>query len=325
MPMITTAEEKQITTWNRGLSGKREIHLLFTDDQRTAQLEDFCKHLVGLAPKVQMVRKEEEHVEIPAIGIGPGLRYHAVPLGTELGPFLEALYDSDKPGSRLSASLIKGLQDITVPAALSLFVAPQCPHCPVTARQILPLASASDVIRLRVIDGVLFPEIAQTHHIRSVPTVVLDEQFRWTGTLQLKELVDVMTNRDPADLSPSSLEGMLREGDASQVASMMLEREMIFPSFIDLLAHEKMFVRLGAMVVMEEIVERNSALAAQVVDPLLKRFDEAGDRAQGDILYVLGETGNGSLMPALEKITQGSCHGEVKEAAQEALEKIAAR
>ncbi|MDY6837432.1 MAG: thioredoxin family protein [Thermodesulfobacteriota bacterium] len=322
--MITPEEEKQITTWNSGLAGAREIHLLFTEDKRTSQLEDFCKDLVLLAPKVQMVQKEEEHMETPAIGIGPGLRYHAVPLGTELGPFLEAVSDSDKSGSRLSPTLLRGLEQITVPAALSLFVAPQCPHCPVTARQLLPLASASEAIRLRVIDGVLFPEIAQSHHIRSVPTVVLDEQFRWTGTVELKELVEVMTNRDPADLSASSLEGMLKEGDASQVASMMLEREMIFPAFIDLLAHEKMFVRLGAMVVMEEIVERNRALAAQVVDPLLERFDEAGDRAQGDILYVLGESGNASLMPALEMILQGSFHVEVKEAAQEALEKIKA-
>ncbi|MDY6988435.1 MAG: thioredoxin family protein [Thermodesulfobacteriota bacterium] len=322
--MITPAEEKQIQTWNSGLTGAREIHLLFTDDKRAAQIEDFCKDLVRLAPKVQMVRKEEEHVETPSIGIGSGLRYQAVPLGTELGPFLGAVSDSDKSYAQLSPSLIRGLQEITVPAALSLFVAPQCPHCPVTARQILPLAGASEAIRIRVIDGVLFPEIAQSHHIRSVPTVVLDEQFRWTGTVELKELVDVMTNRDPADLSASSLEGMLKEGDASQVAAMMLEREMIFPSFMDLLVHEKMFVRLGAMVVMEEIVERNRALAAQVVDPLLKRLDEAGDRAQGDILYVLGESGNASLMPALERILKGSFHGEVKEAAQEAMEKIKA-
>jgi len=322
--MITPAEEKQIRKWNSELTGAREIRLLFTDDKRTAQIEDFCKHLVRLAPKVQMARKEEELVETPSIGIGPGLRYQAVPLGTELGPFLDAVSDSDKSYGQLSPSLIRGLQEITVPAALSLFVAPQCPHCPVTARQILPLARASDTIRLRVIDGVLFPEIAQSHHIRSVPTVVLDEQFRWTGTVELKELVDVMTNRDPADLSASSLEGMLKEGDASQVADMMLEREMIFPSFVDLLAHEKMFVRLGAMVVMEEIVERNRALAAQVVDPLLRRLDEAGDRAQGDILYVLGESGDRSLVPALEKILKGSFHGEVKEAAQEALEKIKA-
>jgi len=323
--MLTPEEEKRIRKWNSELSGDREIPLLFTNDKRTAQIEDFCKHLVRLAPKVRMVQKEEEHMETPAIGIGLGLRYQAVPLGTELGPFLDAVSDSEEPNSHLSPSLIKGLQKITVPAALSLFVSPQCPHCPVTARQILPLAGASDAIRLRVVDGVLFPEIAQSHHIRSVPTVVLDEQFRWTGTLQLKELVDVMTDRDPAGFSASSLEGMLKEGDASQVADMMLERGMIFPAFIDLLAHEKMFIRLGAMVIMEEITERNRHLAAQVVDPLLERFHQAGDRVQGDIIYVLGEAGTAALTPALQRIVKGSFHGEVKEAAQEALGKIEGR
>jgi thiol-disulfide isomerase/thioredoxin len=322
--MMTPKEERRIKKWNGELSSEIEILVLATDDGRSSQIADFCDHLARLAPKIHLVLEEDEHNGTPAIGIGSGLRYHAVPLGTELDPFLEALSDSDKNTSRLPPDLLNDLKKITLPAALSLYVSPQCPHCPVTARQIIPLAGASEFVRLSVIDCMLFPEMAQSQKIRSVPTVLLDDQLRWTGPLRLEELVEVMINRDPARLSASSLEAMLKEGDASQVAKMMLETDMIFPSFIDLLVHEKMFIRLGAMVVMEEIGERNRRLAAQVVDPLWERFHQAGDRVQGDIIHVLGESGNNELVPRLRTILTGSFHSEVKEAAQEALEKLTA-
>jgi thiol-disulfide isomerase/thioredoxin len=322
---MTPEEEGRIRKWGDGLSRDIEIGLFTTEDKRTRQLGDFCENLAHLAPEIRIVQEEDEHSEIPAIGIGSGLRYHGVPLGTELEPFLEALSHLEKGSSDLSPSLLNDLKEISLPTDLSLYVTPQCPHCPVTARQLIPLAGASKFVRLSVIDCVFFPEIAQSYKIRSVPTVLLDGEFRWTGSLNLEELVEVMRNRDPAKLSATSLEGMLKEGHASQIAKMMLDKEMVFPAFIDLLVHEKMFIRLGAMVIMEEIAGQNRGLASQVIDPLWECFHGSGDRVQGDIIHVLGESASDELVPRLETILEGSYHREVKEAAQEALDKIRGR
>jgi len=322
---MTPQEEKQIRKWNSGLSVDIQISLIVTQDKRSREFIDFSENLTRLAPKIRIVREEGEAKEAPAIRIGHALRYHAIPLGTELEPFLEALSVLDKKVPGIPMSIQDHIEKIRLPAELRLYVSQQCPFCPVTARQIIPLPAANEFITLTIIDCTLFPEMAQSNRIQSVPTVLLDEQFRWTGSFRLEELVEIITNRDPAKLGTSSLKRMLKEGNAVQLAEMMLDKEKIFPAFHDLLIHKKWPVRLGAMVALEEIADRNPELAAQVIDPLWERFHHAEDQVKGDIIYILGESGDHKIAPRLEMILGGQYHSEVKEAAKEALEKIAER
>jgi hypothetical protein len=208
---------------------------------------------------------------------------------------------------------------------LRLFISQQCPFCPLTIQHITPLLALNELIHLAVIDCTLFPEMAQAKRIQSVPALLLDEQFRWTGSFLLEEVTEVMTNRDPEQLGSTSLERMLKEGNASKLAEMMLERKVIFPSLLDLLTHHKWPVRLGAMVTMEEITNRDPGLAAQVIDPLWERFQHAEDSVKGDIIHVLGESGNQKVSPRMQMVLDGEYDAEVKEAAREALEKIGSR
>ncbi|NVM22193.1 MAG: thioredoxin family protein [Desulfobacterales bacterium] len=315
-------EEERIRKWNGEVSGDIRIGLLVTGDKRSRELSEFCENLARLAPKIRIVKEEGEPKEAPAIRISSALRYHAVPLGTELEPFLEALSASGEKSSLVPEHVRDQLEKIELPAGLRLYVSRQCPFCPVTVRQIVPLLAANELVRLAIIDCDLFAEMAQLNGVRSVPTLLLDEQFRWTGQLHLEEVVEVITNRDPAKLGASSLQRMLREGNAVRLAEMMLDKEDIFPAFVDLLTHEKWPVRLGAMVAMEEISGRNRQLAARVIGPLWERFDHAGDTVKGDIIYILGESGDRRIAPRLEVILAGEYDAEVKEAAKEALEKI---
>jgi hypothetical protein len=102
---------------------------------------------------------------------------------------------------------------------------------------------------------------------------------------------------------------------------MMLKKKTIFPSLFDLLTHHKWPVRLGAMVVMEEIASRNPDLAAQVIDPLWERFQHVEDPVKGDIIHVMGESGNHKIIPWMKKVLDGEYDAEIKEAAREALQK----
>ncbi|MCK4485608.1 MAG: hypothetical protein KAU38_02480 [Desulfobacterales bacterium] len=229
---MTPQEQERIRKWNSELSGDLQISFLITEDKRSRGFIEFSENLTNLAPKIRIVKEEGEPEEAPAIQIGHGLRYHAIPVGTE------------------------------------------------------------------------------------------DEQFRWTGSLRLEELVEIMTNRDPAKLGTSTLKRMLKEGNAAQLAEMMLDKERIFPAFLDLLIHKKWPIRLGAMVAMEEIADRNSELAAQVIDPLWERFHQVEDPVKGDIVYILGESGDYKIVPRLQMILDSQYNTEVKEAAKEAIEKI---
>jgi hypothetical protein len=322
---MTPEEEKRIREWHNDLSSDIQISLLVTEDQRSREFVGFCENLTRLAPKIQVAQEEGEPSQVPAIQVRPSLCYHAVPLGTELEPFLEALSVSNEKASSMSVSIQNELEKIRLPALLRLYVSQQCPFCPVTVRQIIPLLGANAFIQLTIVDCTLFPEMAQSNKIQSVPTLLLDEQFRWTGSFRLEEVVEVMTNRDPTKLGRLSLERMLKEGNAARLAEMMLEKEEIFPAFLDLLTHKKWPVRLGAMVAMEEITNRNPRLAATVLDPLWERFHHVEDPVKGDIIYILGESGDHKIAPRVKMILSGEYDGEVKEAAREALEKIKTR
>ncbi len=106
---------------------------------------------------------------------------------------------------------------------------------------------------------------------------------------------------------------------------MMLDAQKIFPAFYDLLTHEKWPVRLGAMVVIEEIAGKSPGMASAAIDPLWNRFDRVADQIKGDILYLFGEIGDRRSISWLEEIITGEFDAEVKEAAKEALEKLVAK
>ena len=103
---------------------------------------------------------------------------------------------------------------------------------------------------------------------------------------------------------------------------MMLESNQLIPAFYDVLTHNKWPIRLGAMVVMEEIAETNPDLAAEALSPLWGRFHQVSAQIQGDILHVFGEIGDRRAVLWLEAVLAGKFDPEVKEAAQDAIKRI---
>ncbi len=320
--MFTTLEEKQILNLNRRLS--RDITLGLVDSQHPSYnaFKEFCDKLNQLVPGIKIAKDGESPDQPPQILIGKGLRYQAVPAGHELQPFLEALiaFGSDSMNPAEAAHSL--LKKAKLPATLTLFIAPQCTFCPAVVRQLSPLPLLDDKIRLTIIDGTLFPEIAESYKIQAVPALLLDEQFRWTGSVPLEEIINTINSRDPASLGAESLENIIKDGQASHLAAMMLDGKKIFPAFYDLLIHPEWPVRLGAMVVMEEIADQNPTMASEVIDFLWDRFHQLPDQIKGDILYMFGEIKDRRAVSWLEEVLGGDFTEEVIEAAEEALEKF---
>lgn len=319
---MTPAQIKQFAALNKKLSNEIQIKCLRTDHEQTDPIEQFCDNLGKEVPKIRIQKETGDSDEMPAIQIHAGLSYQAVPSGTEIAPFVEALQMAASESAQMDEALSTQLAAIDLPTHLVLYVAPQCKFCPQAVRQLLPLLSANPNIRLTIIDAINFPELAERDVIQSVPTLILEDQFRWTGTFQTNEIVEIMAKRDPSALGPLSLEMMLKEGNAGQLAEMMLEKAQIFPAFYKLLIHPKWPVRLGAMVVMDELIEKNLDLALQTIEPLWQQFYKVDDRVKGDLLYILGQTEQIEIAPRLEKVLNGEFEQEVKEAAEEALAKI---
>ena len=321
--MFTELEKKQLGKLNKTLSREIKIGLAASEHPQARVFREFCDNLVQLVPRIKITAEDSSPRQIPQIVIGDGLRYQAVPGGLEIQPFLEALAALDSESQQLAGPIKAQLELIDLPATLIAFIAPQCTFCPQVISQLIPLAMANLGVQLIVRDGTLFPESARRHQIQSVPTILLDEQFRWTGSVPMDELVDAIRTRDPAMLGATSLESILKDGQASHLAALMQDAREIFPAFYDLLSHEKWPVRLGAMVVMEEIAQNAPELAAKAATPLWKRFGGAADQIKGDILYLFGEIKDPRVTPWLEEVIKGEYDNEVKEAAAEALDKIA--
>lgn len=321
--IMTSREETTIKEWSRTLNSEIIIGLTLTLDERSRAFQDFCKQLSRLVPKVRIKTQDESDSAFPEIRI-ENVRYRAIPSGKELMPFL-ALFSSKSDRIRnLPDSISKQLATMEIPALLKIYVTPHCPFCPVTVQQLLMLAAANTLVRLTVIDGALFPESAQSDNVQSAPTVILDNQFRWTGSIDIEEVVDMILNRDPSRLSAASLRDMFNDGNALRVAHMMLDSGKLIPAFLELLVHDKWPVRLAAMVAFETLAEKNTILAAQVNEFLWETFPGAEDTVKGDILFLMGKSGDTDIIPKLETILTGDYPEDLKEAAGEALAELTA-
>jgi len=319
--MIPEKEKKQIADWSQTLKDDMRIHMILTEDERSQTFKDFCDDLMRIVPMIKIKREKDKGSTPPTIQIG-NVGYQAIPTGKELEPFLSALADGDGQTQNGPLSVHKKLHQIRIPALLKVYITPHCPFCPVTVKQLLCLAAASESIKLTIIDGAFFPEKAASDNIQSAPTVLLDDQFYWTGSIQMEEIVDMIINRDPSRLSASSLKTMFEEGGALEVARMMLESGKIFPAFTELLVHTKWPVRLAAMMVFETIAEENNTLVHHTLPYLWDCFLTAEDTVKGDILYLLGKSGDKGIIPKLETVLNGPYGVDVKEAAEEALEAL---
>jgi glutaredoxin len=321
---VTPQEKKQVVALNDKLTQTIDIKLTTSADIRSQELENFCRELMQNASKIQaIIEKNDAAGSMPRIHVASSLVYHAVPLGTELLPFLDMLQDASEQHAENAQA--GSTQESELPAKLKLYVSSTCSFCPAVVRKLVPLAMQNTHVQLMIIDAVLFSEMAETDHIRSVPTLILDDQFRWTGMVDPNELLNTIRGRDPAQLSAGTLASMISDGNAYGLAEMMLKEGCIFPGFLDLLTHEAFSTRLGAMAAAEEIAERRLPLAVQMAQPLVERFEQQIDAVKGDLLYILGLSGDSGILDFLKKIASGEYPEDVKEAAAEAMEAIQSR
>jgi hypothetical protein len=305
-------------------SGTR-LQLTLTRHPQSDAFQDYGRRLKALAPGIDLVTEMAGEEAPPWMETADGIRFHALPEGDKLDSLTKALAASGTVADDLSPAHGALLDRMPLPAAVRLFIAPGCPHCPTALTQWITLAKAGDQLRLHVIDAVLFPETARAEGIKAVPTLVVDEQLRWTGRIPVAEVLEQLVSRDPSRLSAEALDGIIKEGLAGQVARSMIDSGTLFPAIADLLTHDKWPVRLGAMVVMEEIAAKDRGLAAELLPTLRQRFDALADAVRGDVLYIIGETADRGMLPFLQDVVRTSTHAEVRQAAQEAVAAIQER
>jgi len=321
---MNTKEETTIKNWHESLQEPIQLTLILTESDQNEIFDNYAKTFTHLAPTVEIKKEKKDTADPPSFRIGSNIFYHALPKDKELDPFLEILTPKAHPESPDTEEL-DAAKNIDIPAELNLFIAIQCGFCPTVVRNLSRLAKKNSLIRLSIIDVALFPEMVKENDIRAVPTVLLDRQFRWSGSFPMEDVVRMMAQRSPEQLSASSILNMIEDGAAGRVVQMMIDYNQIFPSFYDLIVHEKWPVRLGAMVAMETLAEEQMELATSAVQPLMKNLEETDDLIKGDILYLLGIIGYPEIIRPLKVIVADTNNPELADALQEAIAEIKKR
>lgn len=319
---MTPEDQKTIETWAAGSTPANCKLILNTRQGPAAEmLTNFCEALGQLAPQVTIHCNPDDAFCEPALIVGrhANIAYQALPSGPELHPFLEALAADNHPDS-LAPSTLELVQQLTHPVDLLLYIAAQCPHCPRAVRRLWPLAAASSKIRLTIVDAALFESRAKIHGVRSVPLLIMDGRYRWSGLPDLDEILTICLQRDPKLMSAGSLRQIIEAGDAGDAARMMIDSGGIFPALAQLLSDDKWSVRLGAMVTVEYLADDAPELADQLIDPLWEGFTGYNAQVQGDVAHVLGLIGTNKAKSHLKEIVESAFDEEVVEAAREALE-----
>lgn len=298
------------------------LHLTLTRHDLSDQFQAYGRKLKEALPGIDLVTNIRSESVPPWMETENGIRFQALPEDSKLDGLIEALLQAGETDAGLSDDHRRWLTRMTLPVEIRLYIAPNCPYCPQALKQWVCLARAGRHLRLHVIDGTLFPEKVLEEKIKAVPTLVLDRHLRWSGRIPVSQVLEQLATRDPSRLSSDALDGIIKEGQAVEVAQAMIAQENIFPAIFDLLTHTKWPVRLGAMVVMEEIAASNPRLATEIVPVLIERYGGLADPIRGDVLYVIGETGDQQAASFLEDAGNTSADPDVRQAAREALNRL---
>jgi glutaredoxin-like protein len=147
--------------------------------------------------------------KVPGIVLrGPAnrpLTFYGIPAGNEFPGFIETIVDASKEQVELARETSKQLRKLKKNVAITVFVTPTCPHCPVVGRAAYRLAMASPHIRATVVEASEFPRLAQRYGIRAVPTTVLDDRMVVTGAMDEAALLEqVLRAAEEGALAPGA-------------------------------------------------------------------------------------------------------------------------
>jgi len=279
------------------------------------------EQLAGVTDKLQPLYEFEAEAGPPFLEVKSNLRYFSLPTGLELEPFLQTLRLLSAGESRLSLRTLKRLETFLIPTRLEVFTAPACPHCPALVVLCGNLALASSYLEVSIVDVTLFPEQAGEGGIRAVPTLIINGQERLVGALGEEVLVDRFVTRELAAFHSETFRRILKEGDARKLAATMLAKGEIPGSALELLSDQDWSVRLGMMVVLEEIGAHHPELARRACPYLVTLLTHQDPNRRGDAAFLLGLIGNAEVLGGLEPLAKDGSP-EVAEAATEAMKRI---
>jgi hypothetical protein len=248
---------------------------------------------------------------------GSKIHYHFVPEGPEMPVFRTLLRDAATQGEAKGAeSAERGLDGSF--REMHLFVSTHCPNCPHAVRTVHALARSLPHLSVHIFEAMQHTGLAEKHNIQSVPTLLIDQELRYVGTLDEEKLLSLLQKGDSDSLLEERMRQKIQGGCAEEVAEWIAGGGD--PSFLATdLGRSTFQERIALLLTLEEALERDPRCLDGMVDPLLPHLETGDASVRGDIADLLGKIGLQKALPALKKLCQDP-DPNVVEAATEAVE-----
>lgn len=209
----------------------------------------------------------------------------------------------------------------TPPDAL-LFVAPGCPHCAGVLHGLNELVKQGLVGKLKIMDVAEHPEQAAQYGVRASPWLRLGP-FTLTGAHSTAELRQWAGWADGGEGTARYVEHLLRQGGYQQAAAFIDADPQRLKPLLAIVADPaaKLEVRLGVSALLE--AHADSLSLKNLLTQLAGLSRHADHRVRADACHLLGLTGSADARAHVETCLTDA-HEEVREIAQEALERLKA-
>ena len=324
MSMLTSQELETAKSTLESLQNPVVLKVNLTKDTLSKEFRKFIETLAAVSSKLQPIYTTYSADDPPTIEMKSNLRYMALPGGREMVPFLQSLISRSRGETSLAERTLSTMANFITSVKVEVMISPTCPHCPTVVGLLNQLAMTSTYLEVTIIDITLFAQFAQKYNIRAVPTLVIDGQEQLVGTVSEDLLVDKLTNQSPATFHPDSFKKIVKEGDADKLAGMMVADGDVYTAALELLADPDWSVRMGMMVVLEEVAMVSSDLVQRVYPYVVDLLDHGDANQRGDMAYLLGIIGNVDVLGPLNLLLNDR-NPEVAEAAFEAVQQIQER
>ncbi len=135
------AARETITNWQGPENATVEI--LASEHSEHPTFTKFAQNWSTLSKTIAWTPSDRSSA-LPGFALKENIIYSALPMERELAPFLNGIKTIAAPD--LPAQISDQLKKIQVPCNLTLYIALQCPHCPVMVNTLIPLAAACENI-----------------------------------------------------------------------------------------------------------------------------------------------------------------------------------
>lgn len=161
-------------------------HLKFKMEPTSTELES--KYHVHHMPNFRLLTDNNEDT---------GIQFSGIPTGHELNSLVLALYNIAGPGQTIDTELVQRIQRLPK-TDLNIGVSLTCHFCPDVVAACQHIAAINDNVTAEMIDLQLFPELRESHHIMSVPAMIINNSDNVIfGSQSLEEIVSAIETSSP--------------------------------------------------------------------------------------------------------------------------------